>query len=67
MLSYEYFNGEAVLSPNSLCVVTTAAVETRSVHSRFPLRGVTPNDESPLIDAYLESFKNTVESSVLIS
>lgn len=58
---YEYFNGEAVLSPNSLCAVTTVAVATRTVRSRFPLRSVTPVDESPLIDAYLEAFKDTVE------
>lgn len=58
---YEYFNGEAVLSPKSLCVVTTVAVEPRTVRSRFLLRSAIPDDEGQLIDAYLEAFKDTVE------
>ena len=58
---YEYFNGEAVLSPKSLCVVTRVAVESRIVRSRFLLRRAIPDDEGLLIDAYLEAFKDTVE------
>ena len=58
---YEYFNGEAILSPKSLFVVTTVAVESRTVRSRFLLRSAIPDDEGQLIDAYLEAFRDTVE------
>lgn len=58
---YEYFDGQAAISPNALCVVTTTPVEKRPVRSPLPLCGVEPVHEEPLIDAYVEAFKDTVE------
>lgn len=57
---FEYYNGEAVLSPGSLAVVAKVAVELRSMHTPFPLRRPTLDDEGPLIDAYEEAFRDTV-------
>lgn len=58
---YEYWDGQAHISPRHHVVVTTIEVQPRHVNSQFKLKYVDKSDESQLISAYLTAFRDTIE------
>jgi GNAT superfamily N-acetyltransferase len=58
---YEYWNGEAHVSPGHQVVVATVPTAPRPVMSPCALRPPRPADEAGLIAAYLLAFGGTIE------
>jgi GNAT superfamily N-acetyltransferase len=53
---YEYWDGHAHITPNHQTAVTTATVAPRPVNAPCAIRHVLPEDEVPLLAAYMEAF-----------
>ncbi len=58
---YEYWGGEAHLTPRQQFAVTRVAVQPRAVHSSCLLRPVTPDDAAQLIALFFAAFHDTIE------
>lgn len=57
---YEYYEGCAHIRPNYQYALTAVTVAPRPVTPPRALRGVLPEDEAPLLGAYLEAFEDDV-------
>src|SRR5205823_10481348 len=58
---YEYWDGQAHITPGHLIVRASAEVVPRSVEAPCPIRGVVAADEPGLTRAFLEAFQGSVE------
>lgn len=58
---HEYWDGVAHITPGARFAVVRMNVSPRYTRSPLELRAVTATDESPLVSAYLDSFRDTVE------
>jgi len=58
---YEYWDGQAHMSPRHQVVTVTIAVQPRPVSSPYRLRPVAACDEPQLVAAYIAAFSDTIE------
>ncbi|UCE08163.1 MAG: GNAT family N-acetyltransferase [bacterium] len=58
---YEYWNGQAHISPRHHFVTTSINIEPRAVRSPCKLRSIVKEDEPQLISAYIAAFSDTIE------
>lgn len=58
---YEYWDGQAHITPGYRVITTAIEIKPRSVKSPCRLRAVNKDDEAQLISAYFAAFKDTIE------
>ena len=58
---YEYWGGQAHISPRHQVVTVAISVQPRAVSSPCRLRPVAPDDEPQLVAAYIAAFGDTIE------
>jgi GNAT superfamily N-acetyltransferase len=58
---YEYWNGQAHISPRHQVVTVAMSVQPRAVSSSCRLRPVVPDDAPQLVAAYIAAFSETIE------
>jgi len=58
---HEYWDGVAHITPGARFAVVRMNVHPRSLRSPLEIRAVNATDESPLVSAYLDAFRDTVE------
>jgi GNAT superfamily N-acetyltransferase len=58
---YEYWNGQAHISPRHHIVTTTIEVKEYPVNSPYKLRPVEMSDEPQLVSLYIDAFGDTID------
>jgi len=58
---YEYWDGQAHITPRAQLVTVTVELKARRAHCGAALRGVDERDEEELASLYLAAFRDTVE------
>jgi GNAT superfamily N-acetyltransferase len=58
---YEYWDGQAHITPREQIVTVTVEVTPHPIHSRFRLRPVETSDAACLIEVYFAAFRGTIE------
>jgi len=58
---YEYWDGQAHISPGYQVVTVTIEVKPRPVNSQFRLRPIDARAEAQLVTAYLAAFRDAIE------
>ncbi|MFQ6042116.1 MAG: GNAT family N-acetyltransferase [Candidatus Poribacteria bacterium] len=58
---YEYWDGQAHITPSYRFVTTAVEIKPRPVTSPCQIRAVDKNDEAQLISAYFAAFSDTIE------
>jgi GNAT superfamily N-acetyltransferase len=58
---HEYWDGQAHISPSWQSVMVTCSVQPRPVQAACTIRPVAASDESHLITAYIEAFRDTFD------